>query len=253
MALDAHDRPPPFRAGLLMAVPIVGRELETVAAQTAWSLEASRVRWLLRRSSPIALVVGLAMVLTAAATEALAARELGTHSSAMAILGLHGLPAIARLMGAFGLGLLAGAVVPRTLPALVIGGVLCVLLSMGVSSGYHAWLEAQPSLPRLPGETRWWAFDGQWGELAADEQLLTEAQARALVPDEVEALEVPGCPSRSTTASGSASAANDPGAHGHPRPRGCRGLAPLDVLLYGGAGVVGVLAASIIVDSRRPT
>jgi hypothetical protein len=51
----------PFGVGLLAGVPIVARELEMRTAQTAWSLNGSRLRWLIRQVAPIGGVVALAI------------------------------------------------------------------------------------------------------------------------------------------------------------------------------------------------
>jgi len=59
----------PFGVGLLMGVPIVAREIESGTAQTTWSLNASRWRWLARQT----VAVGVPAVLAVAAAAVAAA------------------------------------------------------------------------------------------------------------------------------------------------------------------------------------
>lgn len=240
----------PFAAGVLVSVPIVARELETGTAQTAWSLDGSRRRWLRRRIWPIALVVGLAMLFTAVTTELLAQRHLSDQ--ALPLLGLHGLPVMARLLAAFGLGLLAGAIVRRSLPALVVGSVLCVALSFGVAQALDAWIDAQESLPRMEGETRKWTFNGEWTRIAPDGRFLTPEEVSALVPDELEAADVAlEQPIHSGEWLGERGYALVP--MGIPDSDAATGWLPYDVLLFSMAGVIAAAAAFVVVDRRRPT
>lgn len=235
----------PFAVGLLVGVPLVGRELDEGTAQTAWSLEGSRVRWLAGRIWPVALVVGLAMGLTAVATGLLAQRELVTTSLALPILGFHGLPVMARLIAGFGIGLVTGAIVPRALPALLVGAVLCLALTTAVSWAFDAWLDAQPSGPRVEGEARDWTFDGEWRRITPDGSLITEDEAHRLVPDDLGGL--------GSTQEWLEERGYELVPMGIPESDAVAGWSPLDLLLYAGVGVGAVAAAFVVVDRRRPT
>src|SRR5574340_701891 len=68
MALMA---PFPLIAGLLLGVPLVGREIEWGTAPLAWTLGRSRRRWLLARAVPLGIALGLILVVPALAAQAL--------------------------------------------------------------------------------------------------------------------------------------------------------------------------------------
>jgi hypothetical protein len=127
----------PFLLGLLGGVPIVAQEVEARTAQTAWSLNGSRVRWLARQVAPIAVVLGAAMTL--AAVVAIPVADLWVrwgYGGASSLIGLHGLLAIVRAFGAFGVGLAVGA---------LLGG-----RAVGSASASRADLVPPPNQPRKP-------------------------------------------------------------------------------------------------------
>lgn len=194
----------PFVIGLLLGVPIVGRELELRTAGLAWSLTGRRWRWLLARFLPVLLLggVGLAVVAWLVADMARTAHPwnyLGPgRIPDLTEIGSEGLPLAARGLMTLGIGLLAGAVLGRTLPAFAIGAIACfVLLFVGspllqgfVGERVAVWQdEAAPGLPEavqpgdqqpslvLPGlsDTAYRAPDGT---------IVSLAQASALGSDE---------------------------------------------------------------------
>jgi hypothetical protein len=166
------------------------------------------------------------MGLTAVATELLAQREQVASTLALPILGFHGLPAMARLVAGFGVGLLVGAIVPRSLPALLLGAVLCLALTTGVAWAFDAWLGAQPSQPQLDGNVKWTA-NGRWTQVAPDGSLVTDPAAFQGDGDYIPM--------------------------GIPESDAIESWLPFDLLLYAGIGAVGVAAAFVVVDRRRPT
>jgi hypothetical protein len=129
----------PFVVGLLGGVPLVARELEARTAQTAWSLFPSRATWLLRQIAPVALVLGLSVALAAFAAGPLAAERAAWGWRASLDLGLHGPLVLVRTFAAFGIGLFAGALLGRALPAFVLGGALCFTLLTGSGLAKDAW------------------------------------------------------------------------------------------------------------------
>lgn len=129
----------PFAIGLLGSVPIVARELESRTAQTAWSLNPSRRRWLLRQLVPVLVLLGAGLTFAAVATSVLEADRVIVGYSPVDDLGRYGPLIVARAFGAFGLGLLVGALLGRTLPAFVLGVALAVALTFVVSSAREAW------------------------------------------------------------------------------------------------------------------
>jgi hypothetical protein len=130
----------PFVVGLLGGVPLVARELEARTAQTAWSLYPSRATWLMRQLAPVALVLGPSVALAAFSASPVAADRAAWGLSASLDLGLHGPLVLVRAFAAFGIGLFAGAVVGRALPAFVLGGVLCFTLLTASSLARDAWV-----------------------------------------------------------------------------------------------------------------
>jgi hypothetical protein len=127
----------PFVVGLLGGVPIVAREHEMGTAQTAWSLWPSRTRWLIRKLLPVMALLGVSIAFAAASAALLGATQLGvdvTHSTA------QGPILVARALAAFGLGVFAGSVLGRSLPAFIIAAVLCGVLGWAAETTRFAWL-----------------------------------------------------------------------------------------------------------------
>ncbi len=131
----------PCVAGLLIGVPLVARELESGTASLAWTLSRSRRSWYLRRVIPLAAIVGLALLLPAAATVIMqGARQPDVDPWASFSDGsLRGPVVLFRGLLAMGVGVLAGAVVGRQLPAVIIGGLLAILLISVVPIGVQAF------------------------------------------------------------------------------------------------------------------
>lgn len=119
----------PILLGVVLGVPVVGREAEMRTLGLAWALEGRRWRWLLARVLPmLAIAVAGAALLGMASSELRAAQsvspfegeDLGDISRQGVVLG-------ARVLLGFALGLLAGAALGRTLPALLVAAVAAVL------------------------------------------------------------------------------------------------------------------------------
>ncbi len=122
----------PALVGLLLGVPLVGREIEGRHLALAWSLSGSRRRWLMTRLLPMLglIVIGLGLV-SVGTTSMVDARSLGDGS--LADLATYGNAMIARALMALGVGLLAGALVGRTLPAFLLGA--AVMVGWGLAGG----------------------------------------------------------------------------------------------------------------------
>lgn len=169
----------PFAVGLLGGVPIVGRELESRTAQTAWSLNGSRLRWLIRQIAPVLMFLGLAVTFAALASGAVEADRVVWGQSPFLDIGLHGPPVVARAFGAFGLGLLLGALLGRTLPAFVFGAILLLTLVYQVGVARNAWLNMQHPVVIEDAST---AVQTGWAWLTPQGTQVTDLQARAQVP-----------------------------------------------------------------------
>lgn len=128
----------PFVVGLLGGVPLVARELESRTAQTAWFLWGSRLRWLARQLLPVIVLLGAVTTFAAFAVEPLEATQV---RSAVEHQTLHGPIVIARAFAALGIGLLVGALLGRTLPASIVGVLLCVVIAIAAVEPRIAWLD----------------------------------------------------------------------------------------------------------------
>lgn len=239
----------PFAAGLLVGVPIVARELETGTAQTAWSLYASRRRWLARQATMVGFPVLLAVCLAAlGAAHVESLRQASGGGEAVLRIGGYGLPAVIRGLAAFAIGVLLGALLARSVPALVLGALLCFALIFAVGAVRDDWLARQPSSPIPDGVmtsmTTGWAYQTPEGLLIA------ESEAMALVPGDV--------------------AAKDEGqaqpvysgiwleGHGYilvpvgVSQEAAMGWERYDMLIFGGICLAAVGASSFAVERRRP-
>lgn len=235
----------PFALGLLAGVPIVGRELESRTAQTAWSLTASRLRWLLRQLAPILTLLGVAITFAALAANVLETTREPWNHSGFSDIELHGPPVVGRALGALGVGLLLGALLGRTLPAFIVGALLSILLVMGAGIARSAWLDTQKTVIPVDSST------GQ----PADPYALTFGQGwltpeGAQIEDEESFARVP-------------SGESDPNAwlrdQGYKqfivgvREEVAMGWAPYEALGFGLVGMASFVAGIVVVNRRRPT
>jgi hypothetical protein len=178
----------PFLVGLLGGVPIIGRELESRTAQTAWSLSGSRIRWLVRQLVPVAIVLGVAVTFAALAADLLETTRAPWYNSAYSDLDLHGLPVVARAFAALGIGLLVGALVGRTLPAFIVGAVLSLGVVYGAGSLQSTWLDGQQTVVIDEPGGGGGMFTGQtWlgpdGAQVPDEEVTSAVPAGVTEPD----------------------------------------------------------------------
>ena len=122
----------PAIVGAIIGVPIVARELELRTVSFAWSLQGIRWRWLVARLWPmvaIALIGGALVGFTT--SELRVAQEASPfESGTIGDISRQGPVLFSRVVLALGLGLLAGAVVGRTLPAFLVAGILLLAWSL---------------------------------------------------------------------------------------------------------------------------
>ena len=118
--------------GLLLGVPVVARELELRTTSLAWSLEGRRSRWLLSRALPMlaGALAGFA-VLAAAGSMLFDSMRSVDDWPYLHELGSSGVALVARGVMAFGIALLAGAVIGRTMPALIVAAVVVLAWGLG--------------------------------------------------------------------------------------------------------------------------
>jgi hypothetical protein len=120
----------PFVLGLFLGAPLVAREIERRTAPIAWSLSPSRRRWLIRRAMPVALIVGLALVLVGQVAEALI---LATEPEAIGFrhFAMHGPLLVVRGVAVLAIGVFIGLAIGRALPAVL----LTILAVVGLFGG----------------------------------------------------------------------------------------------------------------------
>lgn len=127
--------------GLFLGVPLVAHEIETGTAHVAWTIGASRVRWLVYRVT-FATLVGIVFLSTLAVmTDVLAAAmrpELDTAESFW-FYGARGPLLVGRGMLALGVGVLIGAVMGKQLPALLLAALAVVGLTFATEAAFGAW------------------------------------------------------------------------------------------------------------------
>ena len=137
----------PFVMGLVLGVPLVAREVEHRTAHLAWSLSGSRLRWLLLRVAPLAIVALLLASLPAIAVDQMLRARWPQSDLGLLEYGAHGVPLVTRTALALALGLGVGALVGRVLPALLVGIFLCVAVSVSLNLMVPLWLPAEELAP----------------------------------------------------------------------------------------------------------
>ena len=146
----------PWAIGLLVGVPLVGRELEARTAAMAWSLSGSRRRWLAGRLGPVLLLVlGLSVVGGVAMAILETARSGdGVWHNLYQDAELFGAPVVAHALAGLGIGVLVGALMGRTLPALIVGGLVAIVLFNVGQIEHQAYLPApvfdSPNVTAVP-------------------------------------------------------------------------------------------------------
>ena len=250
----------PFLLGLLGGVPIVAQEVEARTAQTAWSLNGSRVRWLARQIAPIAVVLGTAMTLAAVVAIPVADYWVrwGQGGASMAI-GLHGPLAVVRAFGAFGVGLAVGALLGRTLPAFLFGAALCFAVLYAAGQARDAWFAALPPtvVADYSSQTHEWntipgSVPTGWAWVTPEGDLISADEARKLASDA-------GVPPPDPNDEQDIPAATWLADHGYAElpigitEKAAMGWAPYDGLIFGLVGLVSLGATIVLVNRRRPT
>ncbi|HEY3523400.1 MAG TPA: hypothetical protein VGK63_06825 [Candidatus Limnocylindrales bacterium] len=224
-------------AGLLAGVPIVGRELELRTAQTAWSLAGSRRAWLLRQAVPVLLAVGVATSFAAFAADGLDATQ--PHSEVL-YLPFHGPILVARTLVALGVGLLAGALLGRTLPAFFVGLVVCFGLAAAAEPIRFAWLDTQKTIVGELSSAYPYSFGVYLRAPDGTFYPLDSEVAATLAPPGVQEPETWLYDHGYTLAE---LAVTDEAA---------RGWIPYEAALWAAAGIASLAATALLIDRRRP-
>ncbi len=135
--------------GLFLGVPIVGRELERGTTRLAWSLAPSRWGWYLSRVLPMAVVVIVASFVAGVAMDRFFAASTPNQdlTQSFAGYGARGGLLAARAIFLFGLSVVAGAMIGRALPALIVAGLLSAILLSAGENFYQNVLLRQEAIP----------------------------------------------------------------------------------------------------------
>jgi hypothetical protein len=176
----------PFVAGALLGSQLVAREVDYRSAQLAWWLSPSRTRWLVERMAPLVLVTIAFLTPPAIATTMLEqARNPNIevwHS--FVDFGLWGPPFVTSAVAALAVGMLAGSVLGRVLPSLLVSVAGAALLYMALPA--LAVLPQSPAVyaggqPLSPG-----SISVSGGCLQADGTVLSYDAVRANAPASLE-------------------------------------------------------------------
>ena len=145
----------PIVLGLFVGVPLVAGEIEGRTAGMAWTLSPSRRRWLLDRLIPAVLIVGLPTLAIGIAGDALARANpaLDGADPGFAGYGMRGPLLAARGLAVLFIGVALGAVIGRTLPALIVAAVFCMAMLAGLALFNDALMRAE-AVPLAAGSAQ---------------------------------------------------------------------------------------------------
>jgi hypothetical protein len=169
----------PIMLGLFLGVPLVAREVEGRTAPLAWSLSRSRARWFLLRAGPVVVLVTVVALALGIAGDVLthAAPWVEGSDPGFEDWFSRGPQVAARALAILGVGALAGALVGRQLPAVLMGGAATLALFAGATLVVDGWMrDAAEPVPISPtenvsGKIYGSAFrDDATGELLSDEE-----------------------------------------------------------------------------------
>ncbi len=168
----------PLIVGLLLGAPLVAREIEGRTAPMAWSLSTSRTRWIGQRAIPLLVAIAVALLLLGQATEALILAMPSGHLG-FGVLAMHGPLVAARGIAFFCIGVLVGLILGRTLPAILITGLMIILLLGGLTFARSQLMRA---------EATWVSIDQLdfSGVVVYDQAYLDDATGEVVSSDEAQ-------------------------------------------------------------------
>ena len=160
----------PILAGILLGVAVVGRELESGTASLAWTLSRSRRRWYLTRAALLALILGAVLFIPGLAANVLEHARLPQIDPAASFNdgGERGLVFVMRGVLTYALGVVAGAVLGRQLPAVIVTIALTLALFTGFEISVVRWERslAEWRTPDTNGNAADLQFDQQFRDRA---------------------------------------------------------------------------------------
>ena len=175
----------PIGAGLLLGAPLLARELERGTAPLPWTLSGSRRRWLLTRAAILGVVLLVALVPVALASERLEASWNPSIDPAKSFLddNYRGPILIVRGIVTFSVAVLAGLLLGRQLPALIVGFGASVIIVLGGLAMMDRWYDWSAVYEIADSAKNGYA-DHVMDLLrrAPDGRVLTDEEAGALAP-----------------------------------------------------------------------
>ena len=185
----------PLAIGLLYGARIVGGDLERGAGYLAWSLTGSRLRWVVWRAAPAALLVPLLLVGPALAATRLEVAHVPWLDPAQGFhdFGSRGPLMIVRGLLGLAFGITAGAYLGRIVPALLLGAGLYLAWMGAAAQVRPLWLprEVIPSDTGTSQEPEEPLAFGD-GFRLPDGRLLTYAESASLRPPSAALIDSPG-------------------------------------------------------------
>jgi len=118
----------PFVTGALVGAPLLAREFETGTGRLAWALRGDRTGWLLWRLVPAALSAALLVIPVALLSSRLPEAILRLDPNGFYYYAIRGATLVFRALAMLGIGVLAGAITRRIVPALVASAVAGLVL-----------------------------------------------------------------------------------------------------------------------------
>jgi hypothetical protein len=122
-----------YATGLFLGVPIIARELERGTVRLAWWLAPSRFRWYLGRVLPILAVVVALTFAAGVATDRFFAVSNPTVDISQSFdgYGVRGGLLAARALFIFGIAVVVGSVIGRSLPAIIVATLVATIGMVG--------------------------------------------------------------------------------------------------------------------------
>ena len=140
-ALDILARAVPALLGMFWGAPLLARELETGTYRLAWTQSVSRARWLVTRLAVVGFAtVAIAGLLTLTITWWYTSRDQAGGTSPFAVFDRRDVAPIAYAAFAFAVGVLLGAVIRRTVPAMAATLSVFVFVRIAVSLWVRPYL-----------------------------------------------------------------------------------------------------------------
>ena len=182
----------PLLIGMVLGVGVVAPEIESGTAPSMWVLARSRARWLWGRMLPSLVAAAAVLALLAVASQVLwLAREPYLPNPWLNFddASLHGAILVAKGLAAYGVALTVGALLGRTLPAVILAtAVIWIGLSGTGTVARSLWMQAEAPNHVVAADANGevLAFPGGYirggGWLTSDGRKISDEEAWGMVP-----------------------------------------------------------------------